>query len=54
MGGVGGFRGEGWSKGGSMTHSKHGLVTPHFKGNCRQIFVVRLIFIGGHGGSGLG
>ena len=27
-----------------MTHSKHGLVTPHLKDNCKQVFVVRLIF----------
>ena len=25
-------------------------VTPHFKGNCKQVFVVRMIFIGGNGG----
>ena len=33
-----------------MTHSKHGLVTPHFKDYCKQVFVVRMIFIGGNGG----
>ena len=32
-----------------MTHSKHGLVTPHFKDYCKQVFVVRVIFIGGNG-----
>ena len=32
-----------------MTHSKHGLLTPHFKGYCKQVFVVRMIFIGGNG-----
>ena len=35
---------------GGMTHSKDGLVTPHFKGYCKQVFVVRMIFIGGNGG----
>ena len=25
-------------------------VTPYFKGNCKQVFVVRMIFIGGNGG----
>ena len=27
-----------------MTQSKHCLVTPHLKPNCKQVFVVRLIF----------
>ena len=35
-----------------MTHSEHGLVTPHFKDNCMQVCVVRFIFIGGNGDSG--
>ena len=25
-------------------------MTPYFKGNCKQVFVVRMIFIGGNGG----
>ena len=37
-----------------MTHSKHGLVIPHFQDYCKQVFVVVMIFIGGNGGRGRG
>ena len=33
-----------------MTHSKHGLMTPQLQAFCKQVFVVRMIFIGGNGG----
>ena len=45
--GRGGPREE-WSRGGGITHSKHGLLT-RFKGYCKQVFVVRMIFICGNG-----